>query len=219
MAYDEQILARGRRNATLAFRKCLTAIIATQNSVTLSWKALCAAMPRSFPSFPCEPKLLVEVAEEMGIKIESMGKETYRFTKVHAGNASPYSAKPESLSARHTRLEAEARGFEAGRAAKFKEQMAPPKRGILPNDLKPEEGGMEKITEEAKVAGPFQGRVDAERIEGLAEREWASSKDLQAEFGSFDRYIAWRKAAAQGRARIFASNTVRSYKRPELASR
>ena len=65
-----------------------------------------------------------------------------------------------------------------------------------------------------EVSGPFQAKVEAERLEDLAKKEWESDASLRAEFGTFGAYFGWRKAEAEGKAKIFAGNTVRRYSRP-----
>lgn len=46
------------------------------------------------------------------------------------------------------------------------------------------------------------GTIDAQSLELDARERWSRDAALRAEFGEFERYLAWRRAAAQGSARI-----------------
>ena len=46
------------------------------------------------------------------------------------------------------------------------------------------------------------GTIDAQTLEQHARERWSRDAAIRAEFGEFDRYLAWRRAAAQGSARI-----------------
>lgn len=47
-----------------------------------------------------------------------------------------------------------------------------------------------------------KSNLNEEQILQTAELKWKQSTDLREEFGSFERFLAWRKAEASGRARI-----------------
>ena len=64
------------------------------------------------------------------------------------------------------------------------------------------------------LAGPFAKRVEAESLQKVAQQEWERSEELRAEFGTFGAYFGWRKAEAEGKAKIFAGGTVKRYERP-----
>lgn len=46
------------------------------------------------------------------------------------------------------------------------------------------------------------GTIDAQSLEQSARERWTRDAAIRAEFGEFERYLAWRRAAAQGSARI-----------------
>lgn len=55
----------------------------------------------------------------------------------------------------------------------------------------------------AEPAAPARGHVEAIALEDRCKAEWSQSAELRSEFSSFEQYLAYAKAAEQGRARIF----------------
>ena len=53
------------------------------------------------------------------------------------------------------------------------------------------------------MRAPFAAQVETEAIDAESRRVWNSSPDIQAEFGSLDRYVAFRRAEARGDGRVF----------------
>ena len=115
------------------------------------------------------------------------------------------SAKPESPISRKARLEAEARGYDAGLDAALAKQQDAARKATPASIPKPEE-----------VPVPMKSQKETpEEIERRCKEEWRTSAELRTEFGTLVRYVAYCKAEARGQTQVFGRGTAQRLSRED----